>query len=173
MSDKRAAVLAVMVMILSVMGPKLFCQVPRTGQQIPPMPRLWDEGLGSWASLGLGPSGFIAAFSRERDRSVVTLRGGLYLGSEAFSGGDVAVTVGLPLSRNRLFASIGGGIGCMIGEIDLDPKTKAYPSLAADLQLSFRLSSRVALGLYAPLSVSAHKAVGGIFLCLQYGKWQF
>jgi hypothetical protein len=172
MNKKRLAIWATVLLALTASGPALFGQVGRAGQQIPPLPSLWDEGLGSWASLGLGPSGLVAAFSRELEHTVGTLRAGFYWGSEAFSGGDVAMTVGLPLSRGRVFASVGGGVGCMIGKLSLDPKTKAYLALAADLQVSLRLSSRVALGLYAPVSVSTHKAVGGICLCLQYGRWQ-
>jgi len=172
MNKKRFVVSGTVLLILIATGPALFGQAGRTGQQIPPMPRLWDEGLGSWASLGLGPSGLVVAFSRQFDHSVGTLRGGLYWGSEAFSGGDIAATIGLPLSRGRVFASVGGGLGCMIGKLSLDPKTKTYLCLAADLQVSLRLSNRVALGLYAPLSISTKKAVGGICFCLQYGEWQ-
>ncbi|MGZ5498121.1 MAG: hypothetical protein ACXWHI_05325 [Candidatus Aminicenantales bacterium] len=172
MNKKRLVIWAIVSLVLAASGPALFGQAGRTGQQIPPMPRIWDEGLGSWASLGFGPSGLVAAFTRQLEHTVGTLRAGFYWGSEAFSGGDMAMTVGLPLSRGRVFASVGGGLGCMIGRLSLDPKTKAYLALAADLQVSLRLSSRVALGLYAPLSVSTHKAVGGICLCLQYGRWQ-
>jgi len=172
MNKKRRLIWAMVLLAFIASGPALFGQTGLMGQQIPPMPRLWDEGLGSWASLGLGPSGLVAAFSREFDYTVATLRAGFYWRSEAFSGGDMAMTVGLPLSRGRVFASVGGGLGCMIGKLSLGPKTKAYLALAADLQVSLRLSSRLALGLYAPVSVSAHKAVGGICLCLQYGRWQ-
>jgi len=172
MNKKRLLIKAMFLLVLTASGPALFGQAGRTGQQIPPMPRLWDEGRGSWASLGFGPFGLVAAFSREFEHTVGTLRAGFYWGSEAFSGGDMAMTVGLPLSRGRVFASVGGGLGFMIGKLSLDPKTKAYLAFAADLQVSLRLSSRVALGLYAPVSVSTHKAVGGICLCLQFGRWQ-
>jgi hypothetical protein len=136
------------------------------------MPRIWDEGLSNWASFGMGPSGLVIAFSRLLDRSVVTVHGGAYLWSEEFSGADIAATIGLPLSRGRFFASAGGGLGCLIGKLDLDPKTKPVLCLAADLQLSLRLTSRVALGLYAPFGLSPHKIVGGLFLCIQYGRWE-
>jgi hypothetical protein len=145
-------------------------------QQVPPMPRTWNEGLGSWASLGLGPSGFVGAATRQFERMAVTLRTGIYTWSERYSGVDLAATIGLPLSRGRVFASVGGGAGLMIGKItggiDQDLKAKAYPCLAADLQLSLRLTSRLGLGLYAPVSVSAKRTVMGLFACLQFGRWE-
>jgi hypothetical protein len=171
MVKRRTIVPGMVLVVILASTPALFSRTSPMGQQVPPMPRIWDQGQGSWTSIGAGTSGLAIAFSRLFERSIVTLRGGLYLWSEAFSGGDIAVTIGLPLSRGRVFASVGGGLGLMIGEIDPDPKTKAVPCLAADLQISFRLTSRWALGLYAPVGAGFHKVVGGLFLCLQYGGW--
>ncbi len=171
MTKMRAIAPGMVLVVILALTPAPFSQASPMGQQVPPMPRIWDQGQGSWTSIGAGPSGLAIAFSRLFERSIVTLRGGLYLWSDAFSGGDIAVTIGLPLSRGRVFASVGGGLGLLIGEIDLDTKNKAVPCLAADFQISFRLTSRWALGLYAPVGVGLHKVVGGLFLCLQYGDW--
>jgi hypothetical protein len=172
MSAKRRILPGLICLVLMAAGPGLFGQAGRTGRQVPPLPRAWNEGLGSWASVGIGPSGLVAAFSRQLERSVVTLRTGIYLWNVDFSGFDVAATIGLPLSRDRVFASVGGGLGLMHGKIDLDPKTKMTPCLAADLQLSLRLTSRLGLGLYAPFGLNTKHIVGGFFFCLQYGRWQ-
>jgi hypothetical protein len=172
MSGIRKMIAAGAFVVLLAGGAMIRAQVPHTGQGIPPMPRLWDPGRGSWASLGAGPSGLVAAVSHEFERTVVTLRGGLYAWSKAFSGGDLAVTVGLPLSRGRLFASVGGGLGLLIGKTDPVLSSKAYPALAADFQASLRLSSHLGLGIYAPVGVCGHGAVAGFFLCLQYGGWR-
>lgn len=163
-------------------GPGLFGQSFPSGrqiqsiQQVPPMPGTWNEGLGSWASIGLGPSGFVGAATREFERTAVTLRAGIYNWSEKYSGVDLAATIGLPLSRGRLFASVGGGAGLMIGKltggVDEDLTAKAYPCVAADLQLSLRLTPRLGLGLYVPFSASLHHAVVGLFACLQFGRWE-
>jgi hypothetical protein len=172
MKNKRTVIPAMVVLIVLVAGTDLLCQVPRTGQQVPPMPRTWNEGLGSWLGIGVGPFGMVAAFSRDLERSVVTLHGGLYWKSPSFSGGDLGLTIGLPLSRNRLFASVGGGLGCLVGTPGEAVKSKPELSLAADLQMSFRLSSRIAFGIYSDLAVSIHRAMGGLFLCIQYGHWE-
>ena len=169
-----AAITLVIVLATPALAPGAFGQVrsPRTGQQAPPMPRLWDEGLGNWGSLGLGTPGLVLAFSRLLEHSVVTVRTGAYLWSEDFSGADISATIGLPLSRGRFFASVGGGLGCMIGKLDPEAKPKAFLGLAADLQLSLRLTRRLALGLYAPVGLGVHKVIGGIFACLQYGRFE-
>lgn len=171
MAKMRAVTPGMVLVLLLASTPALFSRSSPEGQQVPPMPRVWDQGQGSWTSIGAGTPGLVIAFSRLFERSIVTLHGGLYLWSEALSGGDIAVTIGLPLSQGRVFASVGGGLGLMIDKIDLDTKTKALPCLAADLQLSFRLTSRWALGLYVPVGAGFHKVVGGLFLCLQYGDW--
>jgi hypothetical protein len=181
MNMKNRSLSALFLLTLAASGPGLFGQSFPYGrqaqavQQVPPMPRTWNEGLGSWASLGLGPSGFVGAATREFERTAVTLRTGIYAWSEKYSGVDLAATIGLPLSRGRLFASVGAGAGLMIGKItggvDEDLKVKAYPCLAADLQLSLRLTSRLGLGLYAPISASAKRTVMGLFACLQFGRW--
>jgi hypothetical protein len=176
MNAERRILPGMVLLTLLVLGPALFGQSFPKGRQVPPLPRTWDQGLGSWASVGLGPAGFAAAFSRQFERSVVTLRSGIYLWNPAFAGADVAATIGLPLSRGRVFASAGGGLGCMVGKItggiDEDLKVKAAPCLAADLQLSLRLTSRLGLGLYAPFGLSTKRFIGGIFLCLQFGRWE-
>lgn len=182
MNAKSGFLPGILLLALIASGPGLFGQsIPKgrqipTGRQVPPMPRAWNEGLGNWASVGLGPAGFVAAFSRQLERSVVTFRTGIYLWVEALSGVDLAATIGLPLSRDRVFASVGGGLGCQIvkitGGVDQDLKVKAAPCLAADLQLSFRLTSRLGLGLYVPFSVSTKRAIMGLFFCLQFGKWE-
>lgn len=173
MNAKRLILPGMVLMALAASGPGLFGQAGRTGRQVPPLPRIWDQGLGNWASIGLGPTGFVAAFSRQREHSVVTLRTGIYLWSAALTGFDVAATIGIPLSGDRVFASIGGGLGFMHGKNESDPVSKMAPCLAGDLQLSLRLTSRLGLGLYAPIGVSTRSVVGGFYLCLQYGRWEF
>ena len=182
MNAKSRFLPGLVLLVLIASGSGLFGQsIPKgqripTGRQVPPLPRAWDQGLGSWASVGLGPSGFVAAFSRELERTVVTFHPGLSLWDEAFSGVDLAATIGLPLSRGRVFASVGGGLGCMIGKItggvDQELKIQLLPCLAADLQLSLRLTSRLGLGFYVPFSVSTQHAVLGLYVCLQFGTWQ-
>lgn len=182
MKAKSRFLTRLILLVLIASGSGLFSQslptagqIP-TGRQIPSMPRTWDQGLGSWASLGLGPTGFVAAFSRELERTAVTFHLGLSLWDEAFSGVDLAATIGLPLSRGRVFASVGGGLGCMIGKItggiDQELKVQWLPCLAADLQLSIRLTSRLGLGFYVPFSLSTQHAVLGLNACLQFGKWE-
>jgi hypothetical protein len=173
MSRAQKAVTAGALVVLLGSGGMLQAQIRRIPQQIPPMPRLFDPGVGAWISLGAGPSGLVAAISRETERTVVTMRGGLYAWSKAFSGGDLAVTIGLPLSRGRVLASVGGGLGLVIGKKDPLLTSKAYPALAADFQASFRLSPRLGLGIYVPVGVCSQGAVGGLFLCLQFGRWRF
>ena len=182
MNTKRRLLSGMALLVLAASGPGLFGQSFPSGrqvravQQVPPMPRTWNEGLGSWGSLGLGPSGFVGAATREFERTAVTLRTGIYIWSQKYSGIDLAATIGLPLSRGRLFASVGGGAGLMIGKItgliDGDPRTRVSPCLAADLQLSLRLTPRLGLGLYVPFSASLHHAVMGLFACLQFGRWE-
>jgi hypothetical protein len=170
--DKKLWILSGTVLLaLLASGPVLFGQASRTGQQVPAMPRVWDEGVGSWANIGASPFGLMAGFSRQFERSVVTLHGELYFKTEDFAGGDLGLTIGLPLNRRRVFASVGGGIGCLIGRFGLDAKIKHVPCLAGDLQLFLRFSSRLGLGVYSTLGVSTKKTVGGVFFCLQYGGW--
>lgn len=159
------------LLVLIASGPVLFGQASRTGQQVPTMPRVWDEGLGSWANIGASPYGMIAGFSRLYERSVVTFHGGLYFKAEERLVGDLGLTIGLPLTRRRMFASVGGGLGCLIGKFGQDSKVRLIPCLAGDLQLFFRFSSRLGLGVYSTLGVSTKKTLGGIFFCLQYGRW--
>jgi len=174
--NKTTAIAVMALLMASVAAPGVFGQIPRsgrpTGQQVPPMPRVWDPGLANWGSLGLGPQGFVLAFSRLGEKSVVTFRTGAYLWNKTFSGADASVTIGLPLSRGRVFSSVGGGLGLMIGKFELDAKSKAYPCLAADLQVSCRLTRTLGLGFYAPVGVTTHKVIGGVFACLQYGRFE-
>lgn len=182
MNAKSRFLPGLVMLVLIASGPGLFGQsLPKgqripTGRQIPAMPRAWDQGLGSWASVGLGPTGVVAAFTRELERTAVTFHLGVSAWDEAFSGVDLAATIGLPLSRGRVFASVGGGLGCMIGKITggVDQKLKIQwlPCLAADLQLSIRLTSRLGLGFYVPFSVSTQHTVLGLYACLQFGTWK-
>jgi hypothetical protein len=172
MSAKRRILTGIVFLALSASGPGLFGQGIPKGREVPTMPRIWDPGRGSWAFAGLGAPGFVVGFSHQHERSVLTVHGGAYLWNMAFSGSELAVTLGLPLSGGRLFASVGGGLGIMRGKFDPDQKAKTAPCLAADLQLSLRLGSRLGLGFYAPVDVSTKHVVGGFFICLQYGGWK-
>ena len=172
MNSLRGTIPVMVVMTVLALGADLFGQVPRTGQQVPPMPRIWNEGLGSWLTIGLGPRGMVAAISRQFERSVVNFHGGYYWKRENLSGGDLGLTIGLPLSRHRLFASVGGGLGCLIGKFGEAEKSRPELCLAADLQLFAKITSRLGIGFYSDVGVSAHRALGGFFLCIQYGRWQ-
>jgi hypothetical protein len=57
--------------------------------------------------------------------------------------------------------------------VSWDTANKTLLCLNAGLQLSVRFSSRLALGIYSTVGVSTKKTLGGIFLCLQYGRWEF
>jgi hypothetical protein len=171
MDKMRALVLGMVIAISGLAAPRLSGQAPQTGQQIPPMPRVADPGTGGWFSLGASPWGFLAGVSRQAERTAMDLFVAYYLDDEGFSGATLGLSLGLPLSTGHVFAAVGGGPGLMF--VSWDPTNKTLLCLNAGLQLSVRFSSRLALGLFSTVGVSAHKTLGGIFLGLQYGRWEF
>lgn len=171
MNKMRCLVLGTAIAIVGLAAPGLPGQVPWTGQQVPPMPRVADPGTGGWISLGGSPWGFLVGVSRQSERTAMDLFAAYYLDEEGFSGATLGLSLGLPLSTGRVFAEVGGGPGLMI--VSWDPSNKALLCLNAGLQLSVRFTSRLALGLFSTVGVSTQKTFGGIFLCLQYGRWEF
>jgi hypothetical protein len=171
MNKMRGLVLGMAIAIFGLAAPGLPGQAPRTGQQIPPMPRVADPGTGGWFSLGASPWGFLVVVSRQAERTAMDVFAAYYLDDESFSGATLGLSLGLPLSTGRVFAEVGGGPGLMI--VSWESANKTLLCLNAGLQLSVRFSSRLALGLYSTVGVSTKKTLGGIFLCLQYGRWEF
>ena len=152
-------------------GPPLYAQASRAEQQVPPMPSLWNESRGSWLEFGLGYTGFMVGLGREFARTTATLHLG-YDWTDAFRGADAGLTIGLPLSRGRPFAALGGGLGCLSGVFDSVRPARTVLCLDGDFQVFARITPRIAIGLYATMAVNTVKTAGGVFLCLQYGRWE-
>jgi hypothetical protein len=168
---KKLLSAALLAWLLS--GAALSAQVPRTGQQIPPMPRLRDTDAPGWISLGIGLNGFMAAFSHQEKKIVGTLHAGYQWGSGRYSVGNLGLTAGPALTSGPLFAAVGGGVGCLIGWLDPgDRKTRTIVCLDGVIQLGLRFNSRLGLGLYSTVAVNSKKTLGGVFLSLQYGHWK-
>jgi hypothetical protein len=158
-------------LLLTAISSALYGQAPRTGRQVPPMPRIVEEGEGGWISLGVSPLGFGAAFSHQDRRFVGSLVAGLFGRGDERATGILGVTGDYVVHSGRLLAGIGGGPGVMV--VSLDPRVRPFLCLNADLQLSLRFSPRLGIGVYSILGVSSQRTVGGLLICLQYGRWKF
>jgi hypothetical protein len=152
-------------------GAALSAQIVGSGQIRPTMPRLWDEGLGSWVSLGGGYKGLMLGFSRQLEHVVSTARVALQ-GSEGFAGGSLSFTLGLPLATGRAFVAVGAGGGCLVGKFEDVSPIKAKLTVDADLQVLYRLTSRIGIGLYTIAATNLKKVYPCICLCLIYGHWE-
>jgi hypothetical protein len=167
--SKRMLPLSLLAWLLAMTA--LSAQVVGQGRIKPTMPRLWDQGLGSWVSLGGGYKGLMLGFSRQLEHAISTARLA-FQGSEGFGGGSLSFTFGLPLSTGRVLAAAGAGAGCLVGKFDDVDPIKARLTLDADLQVIQRLTSRLAVGLYAIAATNLKKVYPCVCLCLIYGRWE-
>ena len=158
-------------LLLAAVFPRLYGQAVQTGRQIPPMPRIVEEGEGGWISAGFSPYGFGGIFSHQRRRFVGSLVGGHFGRSEGHTGAIFGVTGDWVLSSGPFLAAAGGGPGIMF--VSLEPRAKPFLCLNADLQLFLRFGPRFGIGVYSILGVSSQRTVGGLLFCLQYGRWKF
>jgi len=169
MTAKSWLLPGLVLLALIAAGAGVFGQSPPMGQQVPNMPRVWDAGRDSWVVLAGGPKGAMLGYTRLFETTVTTVHAG-YQANESFGGVNAGFTLGLPLAAKRFFAAIGVGPGFLAGAFEDADRIKGRFALDADLQVLFRLSPMMDIGLYTVVATDFRKAYPCFCVCVTVGR---
>jgi hypothetical protein len=136
----------------------------------PPLVRLWDQGVGSWLNVGASSTGAVASLSADFEKTVRTVHAAYVWRGQRFGGGQLGLSIGLPLSKKPLLAVAGAGAGALIGIFDDDPRVKGRPCLLGDLQLFYSPFAQLGIGIYSTAALSVKGVMAHVFFCLQFGR---
>jgi hypothetical protein len=169
MNAKHRHLPGLALLVLVVSGTGLFGQALPMGQEVPTMPRIWNEGRASWIIFAGGTKGAMLGYTRHFESTVTTVHVG-YQANEGFGGVTGGLTVGLPLDGSRYFAAVGVGPGFLAGLFDDADTIKGRFALDADLQILYRLSPMMNIGIYTVVATDFRKAYPCFCLCVTVGR---